>query len=258
MGRKKSKDNGLAKALLILGGLLGLFVVFAFYIDESLGAWWQIEIDIFGTHTLYYNLFGMTAQDDFTLRLELLGLFAGILFILGSVIAMVAAGKESKGLGLLSLVSIFGGLYHLVNHSIFKSLLFLNAGAIEYRIKTRNLKKMGGLARVMPTTSATNFIASMSISGIPPFNGFFSKLIIIIAAVQAQYFFIAILAVVVSIITLGSFLKIQKYAFYNKDQANYKNVPYRLLCLLWRRFGSDRREPYRALCHLYGSCRGVC
>jgi multicomponent Na+:H+ antiporter subunit D len=81
---------------------------------------------------------------------------------------------------------------------------------------------MGGLAKSMPATSATSLIASLSISGIPPFNGFFSKLIIIIAAVMAKFYLLAVLAVIVSIITLASFLKFQRYAFYNKTD-NTKN-----------------------------------
>jgi len=96
-------------------------------------------------------------------------------------------------------------------------LLFLNAGAIEYSLGTRNLKEMGGLSRSMPFTSATSFVASMAISGIPPFNGFFSKLVIIIACVKAGFYLLAILAVVVSILTLASFLKLQRYAFYGKE-----------------------------------------
>ena len=82
----------------------------------------------------------------------------------------------------------------------------------------------------MPVTSATSFVASMSISGIPPFNGFFSKLIIIIAAVMAKFYLLAALAVIVSIITLASFLKFQRYAFYNKNpdkvKENIKEVPF--------------------------------
>jgi multicomponent Na+:H+ antiporter subunit D len=77
----------------------------------------------------------------------------------------------------------------------------------------------------MPVTSATSFIASMSISGVPPFNGFFSKLIIIIAAIMAKFYLLAALAVIVSIITLASFLKFQRYAFYNKpDISNNKQI----------------------------------
>jgi multicomponent Na+:H+ antiporter subunit D len=75
----------------------------------------------------------------------------------------------------------------------------------------------------MPVTSATSFAASLAISGIPPFNGFFSKLIIIVAAVMGHFYFLAALAAVVSIITLASFMKFQRYAFYNKDSGKIKD-----------------------------------
>lgn len=127
-------------------------------------------------------------------------------------------------------LAITGGIFHLINHAAFKGLLFLNAGAIEYTTGTRDLKEMGGLAKAMPFTSGTSFIASMSISGLPPFNGFFSKLIIIIAAVLARFYLLAALAVIVSIITLASFLKFQRYAFYNKledkKMTGIKEVPF--------------------------------
>jgi multicomponent Na+:H+ antiporter subunit D len=70
----------------------------------------------------------------------------------------------------------------------------------------------------------------MSISGVPPFNGFFSKLIIIIAAILAKFYLLAALAVIVSIITLASFMKFQRYAFYNKsdisENKHFKEVPF--------------------------------
>lgn len=121
-------------------------------------------------------------------------------------------------------LAVAGSIFHLINHAAFKGLLFLNAGAIEYSTGTRDLKEMGGLAKSMPVTSATSFVASLSISGIPPFNGFFSKLIIIIAAVMAHFYLLAALAGIVSIITLASFLKFQRYAFYNKEPDREKKV----------------------------------
>lgn len=130
-------------------------------------------------------------------------------------------------------LAIAGSIFHLVNHAAFKGLLFLNAGAIEYTIGTRDLKEMGGLSKLMPATASTSFIASMAISGIPPFNGFFSKLIIIIAAVMARFYLLAALAVLVSIITLASFLKFQRYAFYNNadnnKKRNIKEVPFPMI-----------------------------
>ncbi len=140
---------------------------------------------------------------------------------MGYVVMSVGIGMLLVSRGLrpeVASLAITGGIFHLINHAAFKGLLFLNAGAIEYTIGTRDLKEMGGLAKNMPVTSATSFVASMSISGIPPFNGFFSKLIIIIAAVLARFYLLAALAVIVSIITLASFLKFQRYAFYNKNE----------------------------------------
>jgi len=109
---------------------------------------------------------------------------------------------------------VVGALYHLVNHSMFKSLLFLNAGAVEYATGDRDLKRLGGLNRVMPVTGATSMVASMSIAGIPPLNGFWSKLIIVVACVQSGFYFLAAVAVGVSVVTLGYQLKAQRYAFF--------------------------------------------
>lgn len=148
--------------------------------------------------------------------------------IMAAGISMILVSRGE--IGKIAILSLSGALFHMINHAVFKSLLFFDAGAIEYRTGTRNLKEMGGLARVMPATSSTSFIASMSISGIPPFNGFFSKLIIIIAAIMAKFYLLALIAVIVSIITLASFMKFQRYAFYNKEvdeeRKNLREVPF--------------------------------
>ena len=133
-------------------------------------------------------------------------------------------GYVVLGIGLGTPLGIFGGLFHLFNHSVFKSLLFLNSGAIEYSVGTRDLRKMGGLKERMGVTADTSVIASMSIAGVPPFNGFWSKLIIILAAIQSRQFVYAFLAVTASILTLASFMKVQKYAFFGKLDEKYKNV----------------------------------
>ncbi len=133
-------------------------------------------------------------------------------------------GYVVLGIGLGTPLGILGGLFHLFNHSIFKSLLFLNSGAIDYSAETRDLKEMSGLREKMPVTANTNFIASMSIAGIPPFNGFFSKLIIIIACIQKGHIGYALAAVVGSILTLASFMKVQKFAFLGGLKEKYKNI----------------------------------
>lgn len=132
-------------------------------------------------------------------------------------------------LGIGTPLAILGGLFHLFNHAIFKSLLFLDAGAIEYSTCKRDLRKLGGLGSKLPVTGVTSLLGSLSISGIPPLGGFWSKLIIIIAGVQAGYFGFTIIAVLVSIVTLAYYLKFQSFVFLGKlDQslATIKEVPF--------------------------------
>jgi len=108
-------------------------------------------------------------------------------------------------------LALLGGLFHMVNHAAFKSLLFLCSGATEYATGTRLLKQLGGLKYRMPFTSGCLRIAALSISGVPPFNGFWSKLIIIVAVFQAGHYGFGAMTVLVSFMTLLSFIKVQRY-----------------------------------------------
>jgi len=122
------------------------------------------------------------------------------------------------GLGIGTKLAILGAVFHIFNHAIFKSLLFFNSGAVEMALGTRDLRKMGNLKDALPVTSATSMIASLSVAGLPPFNGFFSKLIIIIAAVQASHVGYAIIAVIGSLLTLVYFMKVQRYGFRGENK----------------------------------------
>jgi multicomponent Na+:H+ antiporter subunit D len=121
-------------------------------------------------------------------------------------------------------LAILGGLFHLFNHAVFKSLLFLNAGAIEYSTGTRDLRKLGGLGTKLPVTGLSGFLGSMSISGIPPLGGFWSKLIIIIAGIEAGYFGFSLVAVLVSIVTLAYYVKFQTFTFRGRLDASLSQV----------------------------------
>ena len=217
----------------MLSGVLikavGIYVIIRlffnmFVISESMA----VLITTLGTLSMVIGVFLAIGQWDIKrlLAYHSISQMGYVVMSIGIGMILLSRGAKPE----IASLAIAGGLFHLVNHAAFKGLLFLNAGAIEYTIGTRNLKEMGGLAKSMPVTSATSFIASMSISGIPPFNGFFSKLIIIIAAIMAKFYLLAVLAVIVSIITLASFLKFQRFAFYNKSDnnknKNIKEVPF--------------------------------
>lgn len=147
------------------------------------------------------------------------------------------------GIGLATPLGILGGIFHLLNHAIFKSLLFYNAGSVEMALGTRDLKKMGNITKLLPVASQTSLVASLSISGIPPFNGFFSKLIIIVAAIQANQPYYALAAVLGSLLTLASFMKVQRYGFRGEQivekldskiswHMNFAMITLAVLCIL--------------------------
>jgi len=210
------------------------------------------SLGIYALCRVLINVIGLTAEvQHILLILGTLSMVVGVFLAIGqwdlkrllAYHSISQIGYVVLGIALGTPLGILGGLFHLFNHSIFKSLLFLNSGALEYATGTRDLKHMGGLMKKMPVTGSTNLIASMSIAGIPPFNGFWSKLIIIIAAVQAGQLWYAFWAVVASVLTLASFTKVMKYAYFGKmgkDLGDIKEVPltmrismsiFALLCL---------------------------
>jgi len=180
-------------------------------------------IGIYVVARLIFNVFGADGGMMSALRwLGVLSMVAGGLLATGqqdikrlfAYSSISQVGYIVLGLGLGSPLGIVGALYHLINHSLFKSLLFLNAGAVEYATGSRDLKELGGLSRTMPVTGATSLLASMSMAGIPPLNGFWSKLIIVVACIQSGAHGFAVVAVVMSIVTLAYQLKVQRYAFF--------------------------------------------
>jgi len=200
-----------------------------------------VLIKSLGIYTLcriFYNVIGINFPlSSILMILGTLSMVIGVFLAIGqwdfkrllAYHSISQIGYVILGIGLGTPLGIIGGLFHLFNHSVFKSLLFLNSGAVEYATGTRDLQEMGGLATKMPITSTTSLIASMSIAGIPPFNGFWSKLIIIIAAVQANHLGYAFWAVLASILTLASFTKVMKYAFFGelrKKWSEVKEVPF--------------------------------
>ncbi|MFA6320651.1 MAG: proton-conducting transporter membrane subunit, partial [Candidatus Omnitrophota bacterium] len=88
--------------------------------------------------------------------------------------AISQVGYMILGIGTLVPVGIVGGLFHMINHAMYKSCLFLTGGSVEKQTGTTDLNKLGGIAKKMPVTFICFIIAAASISGVPPFNGFFS------------------------------------------------------------------------------------
>ena len=137
------------------------------------------------------------------------------------------------GIGVGTFLSVSGALFHLINHALFKGLLFLCMGSVIYKTQQRDLDKLGGLAKSMPLTFITCLVASLSISGVPPFNGFVSKWIIYQSLLESgsklnMFFLVA--AVFGSALTLASFMKLIYSVFLGQlpksDIQNSGDVPW--------------------------------
>ncbi len=94
------------------------------------------------------------------------------IILIGIGLAMIFT---SFNMSLLAALALIAGLYHTLNHAMFKGLLFMGAGAVLHATHERNMEEMGGLIRFMPWTAVLFLIGCISISALPPFNGFVSE-----------------------------------------------------------------------------------
>ena len=176
-------------------------------------SWLSTLMMIVGAVTILLAVFMALVQKDFKRLL--------------SFHAISQVGYMVLGIGTGVPAGIVGGLFHMVNNALYKSCLFLTGGAVEKQTGTTDLRKLGGLAYKMPVTFIGFFIAAVSISGVPPFNGFFSKELIYDAALQrGTVFYLA--AVLGSFFTAASFLKLGHAAFGGKldtSNAQVKEAP---------------------------------
>ena len=128
-------------------------------------------------------------------------------------------GYIMVGLGTGIPLGYAGAMLHILNHAAFKSLYFMVAGAVDYAAGTRDITKLGGLSKKMKVTYISSVAASLSLGGIPPFGGFFSKLLIILALIKSGNITVSIFVVLSSLLTLSYFMKIQKNVFLREPEA---------------------------------------
>ena len=121
-------------------------------------------------------------------------------------------------------LGVVAAAFHFFNHAVSKSQLFANAAAIEQELGTLDMDRMGGIAARMPVTGATAAVGSLSIAGLPPLAGFWSKLLIVLALWKAGEVGFAILAILTSLVTLAYFLSLQRRVFFGKTLPEWANV----------------------------------
>ena len=142
--------------------------------------------------------------------------------LLGFGVGLLALG-DARAMADYGFTALKGGVFHIVNYTMYKGLLFLAAGALYYATGSRNLNEMGGLARQLPKTMVLFMIAAAAIAGLPPFNGFVSKLLIY-ESTFAVHPILAVFAMITSVLTLASFVKIFQTAFLGPELKKFKAV----------------------------------
>jgi formate hydrogenlyase subunit 3/multisubunit Na+/H+ antiporter MnhD subunit len=137
--------------------------------------------------------------------------------------AISQVGYMVLGVGTGLPIGIVGGVFHMINHAMYKSCLFMTAGSVERQAGTTDLKQLGGLGAKMPVTFTCFIIAAMSISGFPLTNGFYSKELVYAGAWESGWIFY-VAAVLGTALTAASFLKLGHAAFLGKRQESMANV----------------------------------
>jgi len=223
----------------------------------------MIKTGIYTFIRFYFLIF----KPSWSIGWETVMMFLGILTLLGGVLlaliqhdikrllayhSISQIGYIFLGIACGTSIGLVGALYHTINHAIFKSLLFLGAGVLIKATGSRNLEDYGGLAGKLPLTFGVMVVAALSISGIPPFNGFVSKWLIYQALLTKNNgvsTFALIAALLGSVLTLASFIKVLNDAFMGvrkkdisrekMESSPFMNIPMALLaagCLFFGLF----------------------
>jgi len=138
-------------------------------------------------------------------------------------LAVGELGYVGLGFGLATTFSITAGLFQAVNEIIVTALLFIGFGAVLYLTKTSDTRKIGGLIEKNPKLAILILIGGFAMAGVPPLNGFQSKLMIIQATLNSGYPEIAVIAVLVSIVTFMTFVK-AFHSVFLKPKPNHLNI----------------------------------
>lgn len=210
--------SSLLHAMMIkIAGIPAFLVLFELgYLFKNAVVLWLI-VSILGTITMFICISMAFAQQDLKriLAYDSVGQVGYVVVGLGIGGLGTAYFNTTGDIFWLNVaaVGLTAGFFHLLNHTIFKSLLFFGSGALELKTGTKNLDKLEGLFRAMPLTGLFMLIGSLSISGIPLLNGFISKWMIYNVSIAANEPIIAVTAVFCSAMTLAIFMKVLSTAF---------------------------------------------
>ncbi|MFA5793951.1 MAG: proton-conducting transporter membrane subunit [Candidatus Brocadiia bacterium] len=184
----------------------GIYALIRFVlISGTIPAWWGFALVIIGISSGILGVIFALAQHDIKRLLAYHSMENIGIICLGLGIGLLGISYNQPVMVFLGLA---GGLMHVLNHSLFKGLLFLSAGAVMHSTHERNIEKLGGLLKRMPVTGASFLIGAIAICGLPPLNGFISEWLIFSAALQGvlantYHLMIPSISVIIALVIIG-------------------------------------------------------
>jgi len=195
------------------------FILYGVTLDLAVVGWIVIAIGILG---MFIGVTMAVRQTDITRLIAYNCVCEAGFMLIGLGVGLAVLGDRTD-LGTFGTTAINGAIFHMINHALFEGLLFLVAGAIFYRIGTRDLNQMGGLGHTMKFTAGFFLLGALASSGLPPFNGFASKILIYESVYQFNPI-LTIIGILVSIITLAVFIKAFFSAFTGALLPKYEDI----------------------------------
>jgi hydrogenase-4 component B len=193
---------------------------------------WGLTVLLFGAVTSLFGVLFALMQHDLKRLLAYHSVENIGIILIGIGLSMVFIGSGQPVAGALGLIA---GLYHTLNHAVFKGLLFLGAGSILKSTGLRNLNEMGGLIRYLPHTALYFLIGALAISALPPLNGFVSEWLTFQASLQAPLLtssvvrsLVPIVAAVLALsgaLTGMCFVKVYGIAFLGQHRHEFADKP---------------------------------
>ena len=166
-----SNISSLMSGVMIKTGIYG-FIRISMDVLGHGPEWWGIVIIVIGAVSSVIGVLYALMEHDIKKLLAYHSIENIGIILLGIGSSMMFG---SNGMYTLSAIALIAGLYHTLNHAIFKGLLFLGAGSLMHATHIKNMEDMGGLIKSMPYTGLFFLIGSVSICALPPFNGFVSE-----------------------------------------------------------------------------------
>ena len=166
-----SNISALMSGVMIKTGIYGFLRISMDVMGQG-PEWWGTTVIVIGAVSSILGVLYALMEHDLKRLLAYHSVENIGIILLGVGASMIF---RSDGLYTLSAIALLAGLYHTLNHAVFKGLLFLGAGSVMHAAHTKNMEDMGGLIKPMPYTAITFLVGSISICALPPFNGFVSE-----------------------------------------------------------------------------------